>query len=256
LFPAVDFYISESTKGLQMDVVGDCSRLLANFYLTTFDKDFRELVMSRGGDYMRFADDMVVRGTSEQACKDFVYRASEALHRLGLNINVAKVRYLPKMQFNKYWGFVIMDRFEAGELVEALILLKGFITNDEFGRKPTALKRAITLVAKWNAPEAEWWRSWIVETSLKEFVPLQLSREQLLSFLGLHNDVGVAAQQLSKLFLDQPFSQPKAIFLRALEDLNLKDIRSDTLQQAREEVRGRIRELQDPVLNLCLAACV
>jgi len=80
---------SQSTKGLPMDVVGDCPRLLANFYLTAFDARFREEITAKGGDYMRFADDMVVRGNSEKACHEFVYRASEGLHHLGLNTNVA-----------------------------------------------------------------------------------------------------------------------------------------------------------------------
>jgi ribulose-5-phosphate 4-epimerase/fuculose-1-phosphate aldolase len=43
-----------------MDLVGDGSRLLANFFLTAFDRPYREYVQSRGGDFMRFADDMVV----------------------------------------------------------------------------------------------------------------------------------------------------------------------------------------------------
>src|SRR5262249_43267304 len=50
---------ARSTKGLPMDLVGDGSRLLANFYLTPFDRAFRDYVESRGGEYMRFADDMV-----------------------------------------------------------------------------------------------------------------------------------------------------------------------------------------------------
>ena len=131
---------SESTKGLPMDVVGDCSRLLANFYLTQFDAPFREYVAAKDGDFMRFADDMVVRGNSEDSCRDFVYRASERLHRLGLNINVAKVRYVSKLKFNQYWGFEVMDRFESGDLIKALTSLKHFITNDDFERKSTALK--------------------------------------------------------------------------------------------------------------------
>jgi hypothetical protein len=244
---------SESTKGLPMDVVGDCSRLLANFYLTAFDAHFRDEIMAKGGDYMRFADDMVVRGRSAEACRDFVYRASEALHRLGMNINVAKVRYCSKTEFDQYWGFVIMDRFETGELMEGLGLLKTFITNDHFGRKPTALKRAITLVSKSDEAELKWWKEWVRETALNESVPLQLSREQLLSFVRLYDDPSVAMQQLASLFLDQPFSQPKAIFLRAMEVLRATG--GGAFDDARAAAVERIRELKDPVLDLCIAAC-
>lgn len=252
---------SESTKGLPMDIVGDCSRLLANFYLSEFDRNFRDHVLNRGGDYMRFADDMVVKGASEQICKDLVFVASEALHRLGLNINVAKVRYMSKERFNKYWGFVIMDRFESGRVSEAMTLLKDFISHDEFGRKPTALKRAITLVSKSEDDSMKWWKAWVRDTALHEAVPLQLSREQLLSFIRLYDDPNTAIQQLSPIFLDQPFTQPKAIFLRAIEDLlaavNIKNEDtnrrgSDGLNEARQQVWSQISALRDPVLDLCL----
>jgi hypothetical protein len=213
---------------------------------------FREEITVKGGDYMRFADDMVVRGNSQQQCHDFVYRASECLHQLGLNINVAKVQYLSKDEFNQYWGFVIMDRFESGELFKGIALLKGFINSDEFGRKPTALKRVISLLTKTDDAEADWWKTWVRERALQEGVPLQLSREQLLSFIRLYRDPLAALDQLIPAFMDQPFSQPKAIFLRALEEL--KEEAPETADAHTVVVR-RIRDLQDPVLDLCASAC-
>jgi hypothetical protein len=136
-----------------------------------------------------------------------------------------------------------MDRFESGEIAEALTLLKEFITDDEFGRKPTALKRAITLVSKSDDADTKWWKAWVRETALQESVPLHLSREQLTSFVRLYDDPSAAMQQLSPLFLNQPFSQPKAIFLRAVESLDWQ--RSDILRQAREDVHRRIRALNE-----------
>jgi len=244
---------SESTKGLPMDVVGDCSRLLANFYLTTFDAEFRDQIAGDEGEYMRFADDMVVRGRTEKMCREFVYRASEALHRLGLNINVAKVKYCSKKEFDQYWGFVIMDRFESGQLLEGLGLLRTFITKDDFGRKTTALKRAISLVSRTEDPEAKWWKEWVREAAFEEAVPLQLSREQLISFIRLYDDPTVAMQRLVPLFLDQPFSQPKAVFLRAMDYPMANG--NMLLKEAKQNVVERIKGLHDPVLDLCAAGC-
>jgi hypothetical protein len=81
---------ADSAKGLPMDIVGDCSRLLANYFLIPFDRDFRQHMSDLGGCYMRFADDMVVRATTRSECEAAVYEASERLHGLGLNINVAR----------------------------------------------------------------------------------------------------------------------------------------------------------------------
>jgi hypothetical protein len=95
----------ESTKGLLMDVAGDCSRLVANFYLTPLTVDSEtDYVTARDGNYMRFADDMVVRANTAGECREFIFRASEELHQLGLNINVAKVGYCTKAEFDKFWG--------------------------------------------------------------------------------------------------------------------------------------------------------
>jgi hypothetical protein len=235
-----------------MGIVGDCSRLLADFFLTPFDASFKEFVSSRGGHYMRFADDMVVRSESEATCKEFVYRASQELHRLGLNINVAKVRFRPKSDFNRYWGFVIMDKFESGESVEGLILLKRYISGDDFGRKTTALKRAVTLASRLKGTEPRTWRNWIRETASQEKLPLQLTREQLLAYARLYDDPVAAWTDLVPLFLRQPFSQPKAILLRALrgygreESVRLLDLWKATVDE--------IGKLQDPVLDLCLTA--
>jgi hypothetical protein len=47
-----------------------------------------------------------------------------------------------------------MDRFESGEIYDGLRLLDEFVAKDEFGRKGTVLKRAITLVARLEGGEA------------------------------------------------------------------------------------------------------
>lgn len=242
---------TESTKGLPMDVVGDCSRMLANYFLTPFDRQFRKIVSDRDGHYMRFADDMVVRANSERECMDCVYNASEELHRLGLNINVAKVQYCSKADFEKYWGFVIMDRFESGDVIGGLARLKNFAENDWFGRKITALKRAVTLVSKSNdGTEMKWWKSWVREAAMREALPLQLSREQLIAYMKLFDSPAVAIEDLMPMFLEQPFSQPKAVFTRAIEHFAGSD--SPRVEELTRAVIQCLSNLHDPVLDLCV----
>src|SRR5262249_3628185 len=96
---------TDSAKGLPMDLIGDCSRLLANFFMGPFDKSFRRYALEHDGDFMRFADDMVVCAADRQQCEELVFHASEELHELGLNINVAKVNYCSKHEFERFWGF-------------------------------------------------------------------------------------------------------------------------------------------------------
>ena len=242
---------TESTKGLPMDIVGDCSRLLANYFLTPFDRKFRDVVLERGANYMRFADDMVIRAGSKRECMDLVYRASDDLHRLGLNINVAKVRYCPKKEFNQYWGFVIMDHFESGELVDGLNLLKTFIQEDAFGKRATALKRAVTLISKAeDGADMRWWKAWVREFGRQEELPLYLSREQLLAYISLYDDAASALEDLSPVFTEQPFSQPKAVFMRVLGEF--KRTHPDRVQDVCAKAIDSFGGLNDSVLNLCL----
>ena len=239
---------THSTKGLPMDLVGDCSRLLANYFLTPFDRAFKQHVDSEGGDFIRFADDMVVCASTRDECERLVFDASYRLHELGLNVNVAKVKYCDKREFQRFWGFLIMDRFESDETIEALSRLREFVDDDSFGRKSTALKGAITVVSR--QPDLGLWRQWVFDTASAANLPLQLSREQLLAFLGLSGNLPAALDQIIRTFARQPFTQPKAILLRVLESLSSNESR---------EVRdlcaygvAQISTLNDPVLNLAL----
>ena len=79
-------------------------------------------------------------------------------------------------------------------------------------------------------------------------LPVQLSAEQLLALIRLYENPQTALTQLFPLFLDQPFTQPKAILLRVLEKL-----RRGQAAQVRgmcEGAIGRVQALDDPVLNL------
>jgi len=237
-----------NTKGLPMDLVGDCSRLLANFFLTPFDRSFRDYVRGYGGDFMRFADDMVVCAASEDKCQRFVYEASARLHDQGLNINVAKVRYCSKGDFERFWGFVIMDRFESGELLGGLAALHEVARDDKFGRRSTALKRAITLIDQ--EPRLREWRIWVREAVLEAGLLLQLSREQLLALLRLYDDPMTGLSLIIPDFLDQPFTQPLAILLQVLKSFTKSP--SAEVRDYCLSVVGQVQQRNDPVLTVAL----
>jgi hypothetical protein len=155
---------------------------------------------------------LVVSAASQKACEQFVFDASAMLHKLGLNINAGKVRYCSKKDFERYWGFVLMDRFESGSLVEGLSALEKAMGDDGFGRRTTALKRVITLVDL--EPGLRRWRAWVRDTVLDAGMHCQLSHGQLLALIRLHDDTPVALHRLVPVFLDQPFTQRWPSFSR------------------------------------------
>ena len=146
-----------------------------------------------------------------------------------------------------------MDRFESGDTMEALSLLRAYVTDDAFGRKATALKRAVTLASKLDAStESAWWKTWVRETALAERLPLLLSREQLIAFIRLYDDPRRGLELLEEMFLNQPFTQPKAIFLQLLHAFNPSSV--PDIAQFRADAVSRIRSLNDPVLGFCADA--
>lgn len=60
---------SGSSKGLPQDLVGECSRVLANAYLTPFDAATKAHADQAGGRYARYADDMVIRAPNRQVAE-------------------------------------------------------------------------------------------------------------------------------------------------------------------------------------------
>lgn len=139
-----------------------------------------------------------------------------------------------------------MDCFNAGNVEEGLHLLRKVIDEDMFGRRNTALKRAITVISK--KPELGAWRTWVRNEVVERNLATQLSREQLLSLIRVYDDPLSALRQIIPVFLQQPFTQPKAILLRALEKFqNNPSAKVRTLcTNAIRDVAG----LNDPVLSL------
>ncbi len=105
---------SPQSVGIPQEYFGDCSRILANFYLQPYDITMKEYIESIGGKYFRFADDQVLlmpKGTEEK----IVSYASNRLMLLGLDINVSKVLVFGDItNYFKYKGMDILDKLTPG----------------------------------------------------------------------------------------------------------------------------------------------
>ena len=143
-----------------------------------------------------------------------------------------------------------MDRFESGEAVKALSLLREVIHDDRFGRRSTALKRAITLIDREPDSAVGVWRRWVFEAVTAANLPLQLSREQLLAYMRLSGDFPSALDGIIRTVVGQAFTQPKAILLQVLHSLQANP--SSEIRDLCESGIHQIGELGDPMLNLAL----
>lgn len=241
---------ARTTKGIPMDIVGDCSRVLANFYLTPFDSVIRDKCLERDSSFMRFADDMVIACPDRTTCEELVFSACQELHRIGLNINVAKVKYLTKEQFNLWWGFDVMDAFtDEATQANGMELLQQLYADPHFGRRNTALKRSISIVFK-NAALADY-RPWVYEKALEaEGFVHQLDHPQLKNLMLISDNLLEAIYVVSTAILSAPYTQPKVCLLRCLE--SFIDHEEPDISAAVDLQIDELKKLNDPVINLAI----
>lgn len=100
------------SKGIPQDEVGDCSRILANFFLQSYDSKIYEYCNKNKITYLRYADDQIFMSESQDENLKALYEASILLHREGLNINAAKVKEYTEGTFSRYWAFEIFSKLK------------------------------------------------------------------------------------------------------------------------------------------------
>ncbi|MFT4031598.1 MAG: RNA-directed DNA polymerase [Siphonobacter sp.] len=101
---------NQKTVGIPQDEIGDCSRILANFYLQDYDFAMQTICDKLGAKYIRFADDQIIYAKDLTTAKTILFNASKELLRINLNFNSSKVKeFKSKDEFNTYWTFEIFE---------------------------------------------------------------------------------------------------------------------------------------------------
>jgi len=131
-------YYEQQSIGIPQDEVGDCSRILANFYLQNYDKYIFALAHKKHAGYLRYADDQILGARNEKDVKELMFRASEALARIGLNLNAHKAKCLNRRQFALYWSFDIFQLLtnpnNAKKILKAYIKFKRILKLEAEGK--------------------------------------------------------------------------------------------------------------------------
>lgn len=109
-------YVTQYQKrsvGVPQDAFGDCSRLLANYYLQDYDLYMHELAEQHNAEYLRYADDQMLFVPDTDTGQMMIQLASRRLAKLGLNINQKKVIKRTLNELHTYRSFSINDIFAA-----------------------------------------------------------------------------------------------------------------------------------------------
>jgi hypothetical protein len=141
---------SDKIVGLPQDEIGDCSRILANFYLQDYDGFMKDLCDKNKAQYLRYADDQIIYSEDRLSGRKILFEASKYLFKIGLDINSGKVlEFDDPDKFNKYWAFQIFELFrdkaDKNKINEGIkLFLKWKEENINF-REYSVLKKIIGL---------------------------------------------------------------------------------------------------------------
>lgn len=102
---------NKRSVGIPQDAFGDCSRLLANYYLQDYDLYMSELSKKFNSVYLRYADDQIIFVPDTQVGEMIIQSASRRLAKIGLNINQKKVIHRSLDELYVYRSFEINDIF-------------------------------------------------------------------------------------------------------------------------------------------------
>lgn len=146
------------TVGIPQDEIGDCSRILANFYLQDYDLIMSEICESFEAKYIRFADDQIIYAKDLKVAKNILFDASRELQKINLNFNSSKVKeFKSKAEFDTYWSFELFELLK--NKTDKVSINKGIekyfehLDNNVKFRDNSVLKRILSIQSKLIEPE-------------------------------------------------------------------------------------------------------
>ena len=213
LRPSYQANYTDNAVGIPQEEVGEMSRLLANFYLSSFDKKLlkpleRLFAGTRGTtfQYSRYADDIwiVFYGSKEQA-KHASQIVGQLLSDLGLHLNDAKSRILTKSEYDQHWCFKEWDQVHSQkDDYKALIktLKSIYLHRQHLGRWFTPFIYGLKTLAGKNLKTVKLNRKdavWLVEVLLNEAQVMSRKNRTITTF---YTELLRQNQSLAKRVLD------------------------------------------------------
>lgn len=110
----IHLFHAQST-GIPQDMIADCSRLLANFYLQDYDLAVSKYCSEHGIKYLRYADDQILFIPKGMNYKEAVKFCSNSLYRLGLNVNQKKVKIYELDELLRHRGYDMFGILDPGK---------------------------------------------------------------------------------------------------------------------------------------------
>lgn len=135
-------------KGLPQDETSDCSRLLANYFLYDFDKEFDAICKKLDCTYIRYCDDMIIMCDDKASAEKVIHAAAEVLIKSALSLNSSKTKIFDKRsKFEKYWMFDEHNKMSAN--VKKMKKQKTYDEMQQLVLAASKKERGFPLVKRW-----------------------------------------------------------------------------------------------------------
>jgi hypothetical protein len=136
--------------GIPQDEIGDCSRILANFFLQDYDRNMKCLCDQNNSKYLRYADDQIIFCKNKNQARHILFEASKFLFKNDLILNSSKViEFGSEAEFNEYWAFELFDLLSDKDNKKFInIAVEQYIKKRESGevfRDNSVLKRIVSV---------------------------------------------------------------------------------------------------------------
>lgn len=135
-------------KGLPQDETSDCSRLLANYFLYDFDKEFDAICKKLDCTYIRYCDDMIIMCNDKASAEKVIHAAAEVLNKSALSLNSSKTKiFNSRLKFEKYWMFDEHNKMSVS--VKNIKKQKVYDEMQKLVLKASKKERGFSLVKRW-----------------------------------------------------------------------------------------------------------
>lgn len=137
---------SKKSVGIPQDEVGDCSRILSNFFLQDYDQFVFDKCKKKDAKFLRYADDQIIFTQSQEDAEELMYEISKKLFEEGLNINTGKTKEFTNFEeFDDVYGFSIFEKlkFDSQNVNEAFDLFVEKKKRCPSFRETSVLKRLL-----------------------------------------------------------------------------------------------------------------
>ncbi|CTQ60006.1 reverse transcriptase domain-containing protein [Roseibium album] len=211
-----------SSKGIPQEIISDASRMLANYYLRYFDEKFIDLCRSSKVTYIRWADDIVIFGSSPRKLENIMHRGSRLLLNIGLNLNAAKTRHYTRVEYREYRVLDLLDHINSGSVQKYETELKRIVKRHPSKpcRIDTVIKASLNMLSKHKDARTLFSKNFL-DQELAKFENLSMLNEgQLWKKCLILGNIEKNIRRDIEILIAYPYAAPRATYISFLAKYN------------------------------------